>query len=232
MLGRGQVQAHDVFQFLDKLWVARDLEPAHDVRLQTVGLPVPHDGARAHAQHCAHLACAPVRGRLGRALRGQFHQFLHVHLHRRRPARQVAFDPFKAKLQVALAPARDLHPAHAQCLGNVLVLQTLRGQQHDARSQRHSNTQTREHSNAQSARALSTRPPAPRSTQKPGQLAIFRSNTYRCKSLEMLNAFKFPQESNTTLARPSRQRQAPAAALGFSGAGGSCCWRCACSPLQ
>ena len=46
--------------------------------------------------------------------------------------------------QVALAPARDLHPAHAQCLGNVLVLQTLRGQQHDARSQRHPNTRTRE----------------------------------------------------------------------------------------
>ena len=43
MLGRGQVQAHDVFQLLDELWVARDHEPAHDVRLQTVGLPVPHD---------------------------------------------------------------------------------------------------------------------------------------------------------------------------------------------
>ena len=43
MLGRGQVQAHDVFQRLDELWVARDLEPAQDVRLQTVGLPVPHD---------------------------------------------------------------------------------------------------------------------------------------------------------------------------------------------
>ena len=51
--------------------------------------------------------------------------------------------PILRVLHVALAPARDLHAAHhAQCLGNVLVLQTRRGQQHDARSQRHSNTRT------------------------------------------------------------------------------------------
>ena len=47
-----EVGAHDVFQFLDELWVARDLEAAQDVRLQTVGLPVPHDGAGAYVQHC------------------------------------------------------------------------------------------------------------------------------------------------------------------------------------
>ena len=47
-----EVGAHDVFQFLDELWVARDLEAAHDLRLQTVGLPVPHDGAGAYLQHC------------------------------------------------------------------------------------------------------------------------------------------------------------------------------------
>ena len=61
------------------------------------------------------------------------------------PSTASSTAPILRVLYVALAPARDLHPAHhAQCLGNVLVLQTLRGQQHDARSQRHSNTRTRE----------------------------------------------------------------------------------------
>ena len=69
-----EVGAHDVFQLLDELWVARDLEAAQDVRLQTVGLPVPHDGAGAYLQHCAqHCAqhcvqhCAHLAGAAGRA---------------------------------------------------------------------------------------------------------------------------------------------------------------------
>ena len=65
-----EVGAHDVFQLLDELWVARDLEAAHDVRLQPVGLPVPHDGAGAHVQHCVqHCAqhCAHLAGAAGRA---------------------------------------------------------------------------------------------------------------------------------------------------------------------
>ena len=121
-----EVGARDVFQLLDELWVTRDLEAAQDVRLQTVGLPVPHDGAGAYVQHCG--CCR-------------------------------------------------------------------------SRSQRHSNTRTREHANAQRARALSTRPPAPRSTQKPGQLAIFRSHANRSGSLAILDEFKFPQESNIALYR-------------------------------
>ena len=60
------------------------------------------------------------------------------------PSAAPSTAPILRVLQGALAPARDLHPAHAQCLGNVLVLQTLRGQQHDARSQRHANTRTLE----------------------------------------------------------------------------------------
>ena len=113
------------------------------MRLQPVGLPVPHHSAGADAQHRPHLACAPVRGRLGLALRGQLHQPLYVHLHRRRSAGQVPLYPFKTELHVALAPARNLHAAHAQLvgqLGNALVLQTLRGQQHDPRALRQAHT--------------------------------------------------------------------------------------------
>jgi hypothetical protein len=69
-------------------------------------------------------------------LRGQLHQPGHIHLHRRRPARQVTLDPLQPGLQVALAPARNLHPPDAELLGDVLVLQALRSQQHDARALR------------------------------------------------------------------------------------------------
>ena len=61
-----EVGARDVFQLLDELWVTRDLEAAQDVRLQTVGLPVPHDGAGAYVQHCVHH-CAHLSGAAGRA---------------------------------------------------------------------------------------------------------------------------------------------------------------------
>jgi len=94
-----------------------------------------------------------VRGRLGRGLRGQFHQLGHVHLHRRRATRQVAFNALQPSLQVALTPACDLHTPNAKLLGDVLVLQTLRSQQDDSRALRQSD-----------AGALGAR--------EPGQLAL------------------------------------------------------------
>jgi len=130
------VQPHDVFELLHELRVARDLEAVHEVRLQPMGLPVPADGAGGHTQLRGHLARAPVCGRFRLALRGQFHQPLHIHLGRWRPARQVAFDARKARLNVALTPARNLNAPHAESFGNFLVLQALRGQQHNVRALR------------------------------------------------------------------------------------------------
>ena len=37
VFGRRHVQAHDVFELLDELGIARDFEAAHQVRLQAVG---------------------------------------------------------------------------------------------------------------------------------------------------------------------------------------------------
>ena len=37
VFGRRHVQAHDVFELLDELWIARDLEASDDVRLQAMG---------------------------------------------------------------------------------------------------------------------------------------------------------------------------------------------------
>ena len=132
VLGRGHVQTHDVFEFLDELGITRDLEATHQVRLEAIGLPVAHHAARADLQYGGHLASAPVRGRLRGTLRGQLHQLGNIHLHRWRTARKVALDTLKTELNVALAPTSHLHAPHAQLLGDVLVLQTLGGQQDDA----------------------------------------------------------------------------------------------------
>lgn len=70
VLGWRHVQPYDVFKLFNELRVTRDLEASHDVRLQAIGLPVPHHGAGADAQLDAHLSRAPVRGSLGRGLRG------------------------------------------------------------------------------------------------------------------------------------------------------------------
>ena len=108
MLGRRHIQAHDVFEFFDELRVSRDLEAANEVRLQAVCLPMPHDRAGTDAQSRTHFACAPVRGGLGRGLRGHLHQLGNVHLHRWSTARQITLNALQAALQIALTPARDL----------------------------------------------------------------------------------------------------------------------------
>jgi hypothetical protein len=43
VLGRRHVQAHDVFELLDKQRIARDLEAVNEMRLQAIGAPVPRD---------------------------------------------------------------------------------------------------------------------------------------------------------------------------------------------
>jgi hypothetical protein len=133
VLGRRHVQAHDVFQFLDKGRITRHLEAPHEMGLQTLGPPMPRDGGGAHAQFCGHLARAPVRGRLGLALRGQLHQPRHVDLQRRRPARQVAHDARQPRLRIAPPPTGDLHATDSHLLRDVPVLHTAGRQQHHPR---------------------------------------------------------------------------------------------------
>ena len=116
--------------------IARDLEAAYDVGHQTVGLPMPHDRAGTDSQSRSHLAHTPVRGCRRRGSRGQVHQLGYIHLHRGRAARQVALNALQPTLQIAFTPACDLYAPDTQLLSNVLVLQALRGQQHDLRSLR------------------------------------------------------------------------------------------------
>ena len=122
VLGWRHVQAHDVFELLDELGVTRDLEAAHEMRLEPVLAPVARDAGRADPELLGHGARAPVGGRLGLALRRQFHQPRHVHLDRRRAAGKVALDAFKTRLEIALPPARDLNASDVQRQRDVLVL--------------------------------------------------------------------------------------------------------------
>jgi len=85
VFGRRHIQAHDVFELLDELRIARDLEAAYQVRLQAISTPVTRHARCADAQLRAHRARAPVRGRFGLGLRGQLHQTRNVHTHRWRP---------------------------------------------------------------------------------------------------------------------------------------------------
>ena len=132
VLRRRHVQAHEVFELLHKLRIARDLEAAHQMRFQAVLAPVARDAGCTHTQFDGHRARAPVRGRLGRALGSQIHQARHVDSRWRRTARQVALNARKPRFGIAFAPARNLHSPDLQLGGNVLALAPLRGQQHDA----------------------------------------------------------------------------------------------------
>jgi hypothetical protein len=68
VLWRGHVQVDDVFEFLDEQRIARDLEAAHQVRLQAIGLPMAHHRTGTDLQDSSHLARAPVCGGLGLGL--------------------------------------------------------------------------------------------------------------------------------------------------------------------
>ncbi len=140
VLGRRHVQRHDVFELLHKLRITRDLEPAQEMGFETIGTPVARNAGGAHAQFLSHRTRAPVSGCLGCTSRGQRHQARHIHLHWWRAAWQVAFDTRQARLQVALAPTRDLDPPDVQLPRNVHVLHAIGGEQDDAGALRQPDT--------------------------------------------------------------------------------------------
>lgn len=75
-----------------------------------------------------------MRGRHGLGLCSQIHQPRRVHLGRGGTARQVALDACQLRLHIPFTPTRDLHASYSQLLGDVLVLHSVCGQQHDARA--------------------------------------------------------------------------------------------------
>ena len=136
VLGRIQVQPHDIDQLVLEARIARDLEASAQVRLQAVALPDAAHGRSARAQVLGQRAGAPVRG-VGRLLmQGDVHDArLHLGRDRRGASRtwRVLAKGIDAAVREALPPQRHLAAIEADLDGDVLVLQAPGGQQNDLR---------------------------------------------------------------------------------------------------
>src|ERR1700685_1173310 len=63
----------------------RDFETTNEMRLQSIGTPMPSDVGCANAKLSRHLARAPMRGPVGLILSSPLHQSSHIDLDRWRP---------------------------------------------------------------------------------------------------------------------------------------------------
>jgi class 3 adenylate cyclase len=132
MLGRVQVQPHDIDQLVLEVRIARDLEGPAEVRLQAVALPDPTHGRGTRAQVLGQRAGAPVRG-VGRLLMQRDVHDARLHLSRDRGrttrARRVLAKRIDAAVQETLPPQRHLAPIQPDFDCDVLVLLALGGKQ-------------------------------------------------------------------------------------------------------
>ena len=132
-LGRVQIQAHHIAQLRLKLRIARELEAAHLMRLETGTLPYPVHRARRKPHLGPHPAAAPVR-RPDRTTGGRQRQHLvDFRLRDRRlarPARLIPAQPLDACLHKALAPTCQRRIAHTHPAHDLTARQTL-GTEHN-----------------------------------------------------------------------------------------------------
>ena len=138
VLGRGHIQTDDVFEFLDKLGVARHLETLYPVRLQTACRPNTLHRGVAHASHRRERASAPLGGAFGLGLRGQTHDLRGIHRGFAPATRQILLDGFQSARRVTLAPTAHLNAAYSNQLGDLAIVQPIGRQQHDAHATRQS----------------------------------------------------------------------------------------------
>src|SRR5271157_1075017 len=108
--GRIDVETHDVAQFVDELWIVRELELARPVRLEAVRAPNALNGADGDASGLRHHRPGPVRRLSGRVFQRQrddpFGDFGAKRLDAGRP-RLVAKQAAEAFLHETLLPAPD-----------------------------------------------------------------------------------------------------------------------------
>ncbi len=134
MLGRVEIESHDVDPFLDEVRVVAHFEGPTQVWLQPVGSPDPADHRTVRAQRFGEAAGAPVSGISGLLLRHRddlVDQFLAC------PGRSpttgcVSLDPGDAALGEAIAPAAHRGAGDTEFHGDVLVLPAIGGKQDDA----------------------------------------------------------------------------------------------------
>ena len=136
VLGRAQIEADDIFQFLNEGGVVTDFETLHAMRLKTVTAPdMAHAGGAD--PHCGgHGTRAPVRGlRRGFACRHADHALDQAGADAG-PATgtgRIFLQPHQAQSE-APAPARNFFGRDAESLGNVLIRLSRSGTQFTMRA--------------------------------------------------------------------------------------------------
>ena len=129
MLGWRQIQSDDVFELLDKLRVARDLEGLDQMRLEPIGAPDPQHAAVADPDSCRQRARAPVCGALRCALGGQAYDLGGVDAGLAAATRQISFNPRKPAFRKALAPATHLDSTNIHCSSDPVIIHAFGRQQ-------------------------------------------------------------------------------------------------------
>jgi hypothetical protein len=134
MGGRINIEADDVAQLVDKLWVGGELELFHPVRLKAVRSPDALDGTRADIDDLRHHGGGPVGRLCWRVGLGERHDALRdvrpQRLDARRP-RLVAQETVIPFLHEALLPAPDTGLRFAGPAHDLVGANTVHTQQDD-----------------------------------------------------------------------------------------------------
>lgn len=136
VLGRKQVQAHHVDQFLNEPLVFAKLERANPMRGQFMGLPDAMHHRLVNAQMFCKRPHAPVGGVLGFGVKGDFddRSAPMLALGRLTPTtRSLPLDARKTLGRKALPPLRDRGSIQSEFFGDLFVLTTGRRQKNDLR---------------------------------------------------------------------------------------------------
>jgi len=131
---RVEVEPDDVGDPILEQRDVRDLEPLHDVRLQTGIRPYAPHAPRRNAHRLGHHRAAPVRGigrRLLHGLRDDFQPDLPRQGRHARGQCLVAFEPRHAFIEIPLLPAPDRRLRHSRPPHDLDGAPTVRRRQHD-----------------------------------------------------------------------------------------------------
>src|SRR6266568_1134116 len=132
VLGRVQIQPHDLFQLLGKLRVVTELETPYPMRFQSVRSPNPPLRGFTHPSRPLHASRAPVRCLRGGLLGGLADDLFHPRCRKfglASRSRSVLLDARQTALDKPLAPAGHPLTPPSQGSSNLFVLSALRGQQ-------------------------------------------------------------------------------------------------------
>lgn len=112
-----------------RIGIARYLESRRPVRFQASRFPDALDGGVAHPRQ---RAGAPLHGTFWLCLGHRAHDLACIHLRFAPAARQVSLDGSKSASGISAAPTSGLHPAPVEHFANVVVVESIGRQEHDA----------------------------------------------------------------------------------------------------